>query len=76
MAGRIGLIAAVWFAFWMVLGATVGALTGGDHGDWENALYGGFFNGAWIAVITSLAWPFIMPRRLEQWMYGEPKGTG
>jgi hypothetical protein len=69
---RIALVAAVWFALWMVLGAALGGLTGREHGGWENALYAGFFNGAWLAVLTSFAWPWIMPRRLERWMYGSP----
>jgi hypothetical protein len=69
---RVALVAAIWFAFWMTLGSIVGAYTGGDHGDWQNALYGGIFNGALLAVLTSFAWPWVMPRRLERWMYGGP----
>ena len=72
--GRVAVVAAGWFAVWMILGAVVGAMTGGDHGDWQNALYSGFFNGAWLAVLTSFTWPWIMPRRLERWMYDEPRG--
>jgi len=71
---RIAVVAAGWFALWMILGAAIGGLTGGDHGNWENRLYSGFFNGALIATLTSLAWPWIMPRRLERWMYGGPDG--
>lgn len=73
--GRIALIAFIWFALWMTATATFGAITGGDHGDWENRLYAGIFNGAWLAVLTSFLWPWIMPRRLERWMYDEPRGT-
>ena len=73
--GRVALVGFIWFTFWMTLCATVGGFTGGDHGNWENALYAGIFNGAWLAVLTSFSWPFIMPRRLERWMYGEPRGT-
>jgi hypothetical protein len=67
---RIALVAAIWFALWMTGGAVIGYATGGDHGDWENALYAGIFNGAWLAVLTSFTWPLIMPRRIERWMYG------
>lgn len=73
--GRVAFVAFIWFAVWMTAGATLGGLTGGDHGDWENALYAGIFNGAWIALLTSFAWPFLMPRRLQRWMYEEPRGT-
>lgn len=72
---RIAAVAAVWFAFWMILMSVAGGLTGGDHGDWQNRLYAGFFNGALIAVLTSFLWPWLMPRRFERWMYGEPRGT-
>ena len=30
----------------------------------------GAFNGAWWALFTSFAWPWIMPERLDRWMYG------
>ena len=71
---RVAVVAGCWFAFWMILGATVGGLTGRPHGGWQNALSAGFFTGAWIALLTSFTWPWIMPRRLERWMYDEPRG--
>jgi hypothetical protein len=67
---RVAIVAAAWFAFWMILGAVVGGLRGGEHGEWQNAAYAGFFNGALLAVLTSFAWPWLMPRRIERWMYG------
>jgi hypothetical protein len=62
--GRVALVAACWFAFWMTLGSVVGGLTGGV----SNGIYFGAFNGAWWAVLTSFAWPWIMPEAIERWM--------
>ena len=30
--GRVAIVAAIWFAFWIVVGAVVGGLTSGGHG--------------------------------------------
>jgi hypothetical protein len=67
--GRVALVAAIWFAFWIVVGSTVGGLTGGNAGGVQNGIYFGAFNGAWWALFTSFAWPWIMPERLDRWMY-------
>ena len=34
----------------------------------NNRVYFGAFNGAWWAVLTSFAWPWIMPGAIERWM--------
>jgi hypothetical protein len=68
--GRVAIVAACWFAFWMALGSIVGGLTGGPGGGVTNGIYFGAFNGAWWAVLTSFAWPWIMPDSVERWMDG------
>ena len=30
----------------------------------------GLMNGAWIATLTSFAWPWIMPESINRWMDG------
>jgi hypothetical protein len=31
-------------------------------------VYAGIFNGAWLALLTAFAWPWIMPRTINRWM--------
>ena len=69
MGRRVFVVAAVWFVFWMTLGAVVGGLLGGSGGGAQNGAYFGFFNGAWWALLTSFAWPWIMPAAVDRWMY-------
>ena len=45
----------------MILGAAIGGLMAGPAGGEQNGIYFGFFNGAWWALLTSFAWPWIMP---------------
>jgi hypothetical protein len=68
--GRVAIVAACWFAFWMTLTALVGGLTGGAHGGVQNGIYFGIFHGAWLATLTSFAWPWIMPESIANWMDG------
>lgn len=68
--GRVAIVAGCWFAFWMTVGSVVGGLTGGPGGGVTNGIYFGAFNGAWWAVLTSFAWPWILPDSLERWMDG------
>ena len=68
--GRVAIVAACWFAFWMTAGAVVGGLTGGSGGGVTNGIYFGMFDGATWAVITSFAWPWIMPEAVDRWMDG------
>ena len=67
--GRVALVAGIWFAFWMTVGAVIGGMTGGNGGGVQNGIYFGVFNGAMWAVLTSFSWPFIMPDRIDRWMY-------
>jgi len=71
MGRRVFIVAAIWFAFWMTLGAVVGSVMGGDK---SNGIYFGFFNGAWWALLTSFAWPWIMPSAIDRWMYRSELG--
>jgi len=64
---RVFLIGAIWFAFWMGLCAGIGALRAPPNGVFE-AVYSGVFNGAWLALITSFLWPWIMPRKVDKWI--------
>jgi hypothetical protein len=64
--GRVFVVAGCWFLFWMGLGALIGGLTGepaGFHGAWSGAI-----RGAWIAALSSFAWPWIMPESISRWM--------
>ena len=40
-----------------------------DPANRANGIYFGFFNGAWWALLTSFAWPWIMPSAIDRWMY-------
>jgi hypothetical protein len=72
---RVALVAACWFAFWMIASAALGYVFAGDHGGKANALWFGFINGAWLATLTAFAWPWIMPKRIDDWMRGYPAQT-
>jgi hypothetical protein len=65
---RVFIVAGCWFLFWMGVGAAFGGLSsepGGFHG-----AYSGAMNGAWIATLTSFAWPWILPDSISRWMDG------
>jgi hypothetical protein len=66
--GRTAVIVMLWFAFWMVAGASYGGLTAAKPDLVSNGIYYGAFNGAFIAVLTSFAWPWILPRFIDRWM--------
>ena len=40
-----------------------------NAGGVQNGIYFGAFNGTWWALFTSFAWPWIMPERVDRWMY-------
>jgi hypothetical protein len=61
--GRIFLVAGCWFIAWISAGIAFGLLTKGLDG-----LFAGAMNGAWIATLTSFAWPWVMPRAIRRWM--------
>jgi hypothetical protein len=63
--GRVFLVAGLWFLFWMSLGVLFAMAAKG----WDG-LSAGLMHGAWIATLTSFAWPWIMPEKVSQWMDG------
>ena len=66
--GRTAVIAGFWFVFWMIAGAAVGAWTAPKPDVVSTGIYYGIFNGAMFAVVTSFAWPWIMPKFIDRWM--------
>jgi hypothetical protein len=60
---RVILVTACWFLLWMSLGVTFSVLARGLDG-----LFSGAMNGAWLATLTSFAWPWIMPEAISRWM--------
>jgi hypothetical protein len=66
--GRTAVIALLWFALWMMVGGTVGGLTAPKPEMVTTGIYYGVFNGAFFAVLSSFAWPWIMPRFIDRWM--------
>ena len=73
MGRRVVMVAGLWFAFWMILAAAVGSWLA-DPANRSNGIYFGFFNGAWWALLTSFAWPWIMPAAIDRWMYRSELG--
>jgi hypothetical protein len=74
MGRRVVIVAGTWFAFWMILGSVIGGLMGGSGGGVQNGIYFGFFNGASWALLTSFAWPWVMPTAIDRWMYRSEAG--
>ncbi len=66
--GRTAVIAGLWFVFWMIVGGAVGGFTAPKPDVVSTSIYYGIFNGAFFAVLTSFAWPWIMPRFIDRWM--------
>lgn len=73
MGRRVFVVAFVWFAFWMLLGAAIGGWVSAPASR-ADGIYFGFFNGAWWALITSFTWPWIMPAAIDRWMYSSETG--
>jgi hypothetical protein len=65
---RTAVVAAIWFALWMAAGALYGGLTAPPARGVGNGVWSGITSGAFIAVITSFAWPWILPERVDRWM--------
>jgi hypothetical protein len=66
--GRTAFVAGLWFAFWMIVGAAIGGWSAPKTESVSTGAYFGLFNGAFFAVLTSFAWPWIMPRFIDRWM--------
>ena len=73
MGRRVVIVAGLWFAFWMILAAVIGGLMS-KPGQATDGIYFGFFNGAWWALLTSFAWPWLMPTAIDRWMYRSEVG--
>jgi hypothetical protein len=65
---RVFIVTGCWFIFWVAVGVAVSVLFRGVDG-----LFAGAMNGAWFAILTSFAWPWIMPEWITNWM--DNKGT-
>jgi len=68
--GRIVIVAGCWYLLWIAIAAAFVGLTGGPSRGIADALYFGLLHGAWLALVTSFAWPWIMPERVNRWMDG------
>jgi hypothetical protein len=65
---RVFIVSGLWFILWMSIGIMLGVFFRGVDG-----LFVGAMNGAWVALLTSFAWPWIMPESITNWM--DNKGT-
>ena len=53
----------------MIVGGALGGFLAPNEADVRlTNIYYGIFNGAFFAVLTSFAWPGIMPRVIDRWM--------
>ena len=66
--GRIAIVAGCWYLLWIAIAAVFTGLTSGPSRGIADALYFGLLHGAWLALLTSFAWPWIMPERIDHWM--------
>ncbi len=72
---RVALVFTCWLVVWIGVAASAGALSGyltggpgGAHGGVGTvASFWGMW-GAFFAVVTCLAWEWILPRRVNEWM--------
>jgi hypothetical protein len=63
---RTFVVVGCWFLIWISLGIAYGL-----HSKGLDGLFSGAMNGAWIAALTSFAWPWIMPTSIRKWMDGK-----
>lgn len=59
---RIALVAFLWFVGWTVAAFEVGKVA-------FNAGISGALLGFMLALLTAFAWPWIMPRPVDDWMH-------
>jgi len=58
---RVALVATAWFAVWIVGGWQIGGLL---------LIPGtGALCGFVLALLTVFAWPWVLPRRIDDWMH-------
>ena len=60
-ADRVALVGLVWFGAWIGAGDLIGRLLVEMPGT-------GLVLGFLLALVTIPAWPWILPRRLDDWM--------
>ncbi len=63
MAHRTVIFLTFWLALWMGVGAVIGHL-------FFYTLWTGVANGLVFGVATTLLWPWILPRALDDWLDG------
>ena len=66
--GRIAIVAGCWYLIWIAIVAIYIGFTNGPSRGAAHAFYFGLLHGAWLALLTSFAWPFVMPERINRWM--------
>ena len=59
-ADRVAVVGGLWFALWIGFGDLVGR--------WFGIPGTGMVVGFIIAVFTVPTWPWVLPRRLDDWM--------
>jgi hypothetical protein len=74
---RVAVVAGCWLVFWISVGAIAGGLNGsvtagvgGAHGGIGTGALFGAMCGVFLAVLASFAWPWIMPKTIDNWMNG------
>jgi hypothetical protein len=58
---RVAIVAWCWFIVWIGLGYAIGGLILGTP-------LTGAVTGFWFALLATLAWPWVMPERINAWM--------
>lgn len=59
---RVALVLCCWVGFWMGVGAFLGHLYA--------TIFSGTLYGFGFAILSTLFWPWITPKFLDQWMDG------
>ena len=57
---RVLIVGFCWFALWIALAAFTGS--------YFHATGSGAIAGFFVGLVTLLAWPLILPERINQWM--------
>jgi hypothetical protein len=58
---RMAIVAWCWFILWIALGYATGALLFGTP--WTGGI-----TGFWVALVATVAWPWVMPEAINAWM--------
>ncbi len=57
---RVALVAVCWFLMWISIGVAIGSLFGTPGT--------GAISGFWFALLATLAWPWVIPDFVANWM--------